>query len=358
MKRILTFLFCSWALFGVAQNIDISEYSQNLALKDTVIVPLHDADQIEPANGMIAETYQIPGYDLYNQYWDVNNLRSVLLTIPFSNDRIMLLLVQSSNNPFQLPCVFDELYLKYGLTKTGIFHPGVDLKVSSQTLIKSCFDGVVRMAKYYGQYGKMVVVRHYNGLETVYAHLDKISVKPGQFVNAGDVIGQAGKTGNTGSDLLHFETRFMNEYFDPELLIDFENEDLYKNTLVLMSKDFRILPLEDVGNISAISQTKPQTVSQFKSSSPSVPQTKPQQTAQNFSRQKDAIVKPPVSDTTHSSAVIQTGSSNSPEYHIVTSGETLYRISVNYHISVEKLMQFNHIQNGDVIKAGQKLRVK
>jgi len=350
MKRILTFLFSCWALLGVAQNIDITEYSQNIALKDTVVVPVHDADQIDPARGMIVETYQIPGYDLYNQYWDVNNLRSTMLTIPFAPDRIMLLLVQSSNNAFQMPCVFDEISLKYGLTKKGVFHPGIDLKVSTQTLVKSCFDGVVRMAKYYGQYGKMVVVRHYNGLETVYSHLDKLCVKPGQIVNAGDVIGQAGKTGNTGSDLLHFETRFMNEYFDPELLIDFDEETLYKNTLVLMSSDFRITALDAIGKVQT-APVKPQPKPAVQPQTPSQPTSQPTQQVQQ--PQKPAV-QPSVSDTAQSVAP----AANTPQYHVVAQGETLYRISVNYHITVDKLMQLNHIQNGDMIKAGQKLRVK
>ena len=65
----------------------------------------------------------------------------------------------------------------------------------------------------------MVVVRHYNGLETLYAHLDKLCVKPGQMLHAGEVIGQTGKSGNAKDYILHFETRFMNEFFDPNLMI-------------------------------------------------------------------------------------------------------------------------------------------
>lgn len=258
-----------------------------------------------------------------------------------------------------MPCVYDEISLKYGMTKKGIFHPGVDLKVASQTLVKSCFDGVVRMAKYYGQYGKMVVVRHYNGLETVYSHLDKVCVKPGQIVNAGDVIGQAGKTGNTGSDLLHFETRFMNEYFDPELCIDFEEETLYKNTLVLMSSDFRITSLDEVGKSQpapASGKPQPKPAAQTQVPVQTLPQKTVNQNVRPVQQTSTSTSQSVTSDTIQNPSPAL--DADSPEYHVVAQGETLYRISVNYHASVEKLMQLNHLKNGDIIKAGQKLRVK
>ncbi len=257
MKRFLL-LLCCFALGSLlAQNVDVTIYSQNVALHDTVKITL-SADQQQTASyPSVSEVYQIPSYDLYDKYWDVENLRSRVLNIPFADDRLMLILVQSANNPFEVPCVFDALLLPYGPTKKSVFHSGVDLKVEPQTLVKSCFDGVVRMAKYYGDYGLMVVVRHYNGLETVYAHLDKLCVKPGQMVNAGDVIGQTGKSGNAKDYVLHFETRFMNECFDPESIIDFNNEALVKNTLVLSSSDLNVIDVNQIGTDKTISTQKP-----------------------------------------------------------------------------------------------------
>lgn len=304
MKRLLTILLCCRIAGLCAQNVDITPNSQNMALHDTLVMPTDNKDSVPISANMIAETYQIPAYELYDHYWDVENLYSRQLTIPFVNERLMILLVQVANHPFQMPCVFDEMLMPYGTTKQGDFHTGIDLKVESKTLVKCCFDGVVRMAKYYGQYGKVVVVRHYNGLETVYAHLDKIYVRPGQIVNAGNVIGRAGQTGNASRPVLHFEIRFMNEYFNPELAIDFENGTLIKNTLVLKPDDFTIPRWDDKDNVSP--------------------------------------------------AAIKTV----PEYHIVKRGETLYRISAIYHISVDRLLEINNLRNGDQIQVGQKLRVK
>jgi len=303
----------------MGQTIDVTEYTQNKALKDTVIVPTDSTLLIlNTTYPSISETYQIPAYSLYDRYWDVNHLRSRALNIPFANDRLMLLLVQDGNHNFVFPCMYDEITLPYGLTKRGDFHPGVDLSVDYQTLVKCCFDGVVRMAKHYGAYGLMVVVRHYNGLETVYAHLDKLCVKPGQMVNAGDVIGQTGKSGNVKEYTLHFETRFMNEPFDPAMMIDFEEEELIRNTLSLAPESFRIVPIDATGAQGA---------------APQIPT--PTKTVLDF-------------DTNNALG----------QYHIVKKGESLYRIAQEYHTSIDRILQLNHLDNPDKISEGQKLRVK
>lgn len=339
MKRIVLFLLCALLCgMAVAQTVDVTAYSQNVSLQDTAVVAVEPSQQLESTYPAITETYQIPSYDLYDQYWDVNHLRSRILNIPFSNDRLMLILVQAANNPFELPCVFDEIMLSYGPNKKGIFHPGIDLKVEPQTLVKCCFDGVVRMAKNYGDYGLMVVIRHYNGLETVYAHLDKICVKPGQIVNAGSVIGQTGRSGNAKDVMLHFETRFMNEFFDPNLIIDFENETLVKNTLVLMSSDLNVLPLEDLGG---------QVLAR-----PSALQAKPQPPAP---KPQPADVKP---QETPSATSLQNAFDGEEEYHVVQKGETLYRIAMNHQTTVDAILKLNNIKNADVISEGQRLRVR
>ena len=188
MKKLTLILLSLLTTTLMAQNLDVTAYSQNITLVDTPAIQQEIPRQLATYPS-ISESYEIPAYSLYQRYWDTANLRSQLLEIPFSNDRLMLMLVQDANNPFVMPCQFDRVRTAYGETKNGNFHPGIDLKTEPQTLVKSCFDGVVRMAKYYGDYGITVVVRHYNGLETVYAHLDKVSVKPNQIVKAGQVIG-------------------------------------------------------------------------------------------------------------------------------------------------------------------------
>ncbi len=114
----------------------------------------------------------------------------------------------------------------------GRIHKGVDLNLHVGDTVRSAFDGRIRITKYEGKgYGYYVVVRHDNGLETVYGHLSRFLVKPNQFVKAGEPIALGGNTGHSTGPHLHFETRFMGLAINPEAIIDFENgvthQDVY-----------------------------------------------------------------------------------------------------------------------------------
>ncbi len=119
-------------------------------------------------------------------------------------------------------------------------HRGVDILLRTGDPIHACFPGVVRIARTMGGYGNVVVIRHENGLETVYGHMSKILVKPRQIVKAGDVIGLGGSTGNSTGPHLHFEVRFQYEPFDPEWLLDFSNYTLRTRRLHLDKTYFGI----------------------------------------------------------------------------------------------------------------------
>lgn len=348
MNRIILAIFAVVPVLMFAQNADITILTQNEALANPGACGAADIDQIAPYP-FFEETYQIPAFSLYDEYWDTSHLRSRAINIPFSNDRLMLMLVQDANNPFAMPCRFENVKTKYGPTKKGDFHPGIDLQTESQTLVKSCFDGLVRVANSYGSYGNMVVVRHYNGLETVYAHLGKLCVKTGQFVNAGQVIGQMGTP--TGSALcnLHFETRLLNEPFDPELIIDFEEEDILQNNIALMSRDFNIVPVDSVK--ARKTQTQPSTAKS--SAKPELDAKQP--TAAEVQKPAEAAPAKPAAGNAETNAQQNT---EDTVYHTVKPGENLYRISLKYNTTVEKILQLNNLPNADRIVEGQRLRVR
>jgi murein DD-endopeptidase MepM/ murein hydrolase activator NlpD len=103
-------------------------------------------------------------------------------------------------------------------------HQGVDIKANFTDTIYAAFDGKVRVSRYdVGGYGNFVVIRHYNGLETVYGHMSRNMVVPNQYVIAGQPIGMAGSTGRSSGVHLHFEMRFCGIALDPQKLISFEN---------------------------------------------------------------------------------------------------------------------------------------
>ena len=121
-------------------------------------------------------------------------------------------------------------------------HRGVDIALHMGDPVRACFGGVVRIARPMGDYGNLVVIRHENGLETVYGHLSRILVKPRQIVKAGDVIGLGGSTGRSTGPHLHFEVRFQYEPFDPEWILDFSNYTLRTRRLHLDKTYFGISP--------------------------------------------------------------------------------------------------------------------
>lgn len=106
------------------------------------------------------------------------------------------------------------------------WHKGTDLALDTGDKVYAAFDGIVRIAGTHNGYGRTVILRHYNGLETLYAHLSKIAFEPNTLVKAGDVIGLGGSTGRSSGPHLHYETRFEGNQFDPENIYDFSNNDI------------------------------------------------------------------------------------------------------------------------------------
>ena len=119
-------------------------------------------------------------------------------------------------------------------------HHGVDIALRTGDPVHAAFSGTVRVATRMGGYGNCVVIRHANGLETLYGHLSKINVATNQPVEAGDVIGLGGSTGNSTGPHLHFECRFLYQTFDPEWILDFNSHSLRTRRLHLDKSYFGI----------------------------------------------------------------------------------------------------------------------
>ena len=127
---------------------------------------------------------------------------------------------------FCMPTTHTKITSKCG-PRWRRMHNGLDIKVYIGDTIRAAFDGRVRMVKYERRgYGKYVVIRHDNGLETIYGHLSKQIVAEDEYVKAGDPIGLGGNTGRSTGSHLHFETRFLGIPINPALMFDFEKQDI------------------------------------------------------------------------------------------------------------------------------------
>ena len=125
-----------------------------------------------------------------------------------------------------MPTPSRKVTSKFG-RRWGRLHAGIDVKDYTGDTIYAAFDGKARIVKYNARgYGYYVVLRHPNGLETLYGHLSKQLIKENQIVKAGEPIGLGGNTGRSYGSHLHFETRVLGLPINPALMFDFENQDV------------------------------------------------------------------------------------------------------------------------------------
>lgn len=191
-------------------------------------------------NTLDLQTLSLPGYtpyfDMYYN-WDTNNIDVYKYDLRKLDQSIPLILLYSDCD-FVKP-VDGKINSKFGW-RGGRVHAGIDFQLSTGDTVYNAFDGVVRLSKYHSGYGNCVIVRHHNGLETLYGHFSKRLVKPGDLVNAGQVLGLGGSTGRSTGPHLHFETRYLGRPINPSYLIDFEADTLVSNLIVLSKESFNV----------------------------------------------------------------------------------------------------------------------
>lgn len=207
-------------------------------------------------------------------------------------------------------------------------HTGVDIKAVPRDTIRAAFAGVVRMSKNYSGYGNIVVIRHYNGLETVYAHAVRNLVAVNDKIEAGDPIALAGRTGRATTEHLHFEVRAGCEHFDPKLLVDPVAMELRPGMLYVRPMGGRIIAYNNEEDVPKLKKTDGGSNAVYKAAAASDP------------------------------SVMAAAEASKAQYHTVRSGETLSHIARRYSTTVKKICQLNNLSNPDRIRLGQRLRVK
>lgn len=210
-------------LVAVAAMVSLSSFSQDLIARQAPIdKKLKTVDSLALQKQIRAEQSEYPALSLYpnwnNQYVHVygNAIIPDTYTIDLTG--------------FHMPTPSTKITSPFG-PRWRRMHNGLDLKVNIGDTIVAAFDGKVRIVKYERRgYGKYVVIRHDNGLETVYGHLSKQLVEENQLVKAGEVIGLGGNTGRSTGSHLHFETRFLGIAINPIYMFDFPKQDIVADT--------------------------------------------------------------------------------------------------------------------------------
>ena len=261
--------------------------------------------------------YKTPGFQqvtgVFDEHWDETTTNPYGIEQANLPSQWSIWLVDSLD---QYHCPFQgSVYYrgKFGVRR-GRRHQGVDLPLKTGDPIYAAFTGKVRMSKYLGAFGNLVVIRHENGLETFYAHLSKRSVEVGDWVNAGDVIGLGGSTGRSTGPHLHFETRYNGFAFDPQWLIDFEKGLLRHRLFVLKKKYFNIYS--------------------------------------NYEQDFEDEMKNEEDDKK------EDAEREAMRWYTIKSGDTLGRIAINNGTTVNAICRLNGIKPTTTLKIGRKIRVR
>lgn len=186
-----------------------------------------------------AEAYEYPAQDLYPEWSNEYAHKYTNVVIPDS------LVIDLTG--FCMPTENTKVNDIFGYRpRRRRMHYGLDVKVERGDTIRSAFDGKVRYVSYQRRgYGHYVVIRHPNGLETLYAHLTKSLVAENEVVKAGDPIGLGGNTGRSTGTHLHFETRLLGKALNPALMFDFPNQDVTGDTYVYLKPKKKVYDPSD-----------------------------------------------------------------------------------------------------------------
>lgn len=300
----LLLFICVQPLLAQEEDDEYNDDETEL-VSDSLVVDSASTEDIQLDNyledflyesGYYFDTTLAPATELYDQ-WNMSKIHPYDAKIDSIADSTVLILADN-NDCFYHPPTVGRKTSGFGVRRWRRrlkFHYGTDLKLYTGDPVYSAFDGIVRIAQYSRSYGYVVVVRHYNGLETIYAHFSKLLVVPGMAIRAGEPIGLGGSTGRSTGAHLHFEVRYKGVAFNPEKIFDFENNKLKSDTLVVDKNLF-----DHIKEVKKITSAK---------------------------------------------------------YHKVKRGETLGHIARRYGTSVSQLKRLNGMR-GTMIRAGQSLRVR
>lgn len=178
---------------------------------------------------------------MYNS-WDTYNLYPYTEKLRKDDDAVKLVLKDDPNFCHFVPPVKGLITSNFGW-RDGRNHNGIDIDLHVWDTVVAAFDGMVRIARFHPGYGRVVIIRHYNGLETLYAHFHRLKVKPGDIVQAGQLIGLGGSSGRSTGSHLHFELRFKGKPINPRSIVDFNNNCLVSDSLLLKKTKWSYTPI-------------------------------------------------------------------------------------------------------------------
>lgn len=304
--------------FAISMLLAVTSTTANaqdlLARQAPVDRKMAAVDTIMLRNITMREELESPSADLYANWDNKYAHRATELPETYKIDL----------RHFTMPTTSRVITSNFG-SRWGRQHKGLDIKVYIGDTIRAAFSGKVRIVRYEaGGYGKYIVIRHNNGLETIYGHLSKQLVEENQEVRSGEVIGLGGNTGRSTGSHLHFETRLCGVALNPALMFDFRAQDVTGDYYAFNKQTY------DSESTNATRLRGKQDSSTYASSDSS----------DDYATNKRTT----------------SGLTDQVSYHKVKKGETLDRIAKKRGVTVEKICKLNHITKKMRLRPGQILR--
>lgn len=311
LNKIKTFAFitllAAFAQPTIAQDLLARQAPVDRKMKAVDTLLLH--------NIIEKENLESPAAQLYNEWDNRYAHRQTALPDSFKIDL----------RHFCMPTPSRVITSNFG-TRWGRQHKGLDIKVYIGDTIRAAFSGKVRIVRYEARgYGNYIVIRHGNGLETIYGHLSKQLVSENQEVRAGDVIGLGGNTGRSTGSHLHFETRLCGVALNPALLFDFRAQDVTGDYYTFRNNSY---------------QSESAEATRLRGKIGNGGYTPDQVRGGVASRRED----------------VEAFNTVQVQYHKVQAGETLNSIARKRGVTVEQICRLSHISKSTKIKPGSILR--
>jgi murein DD-endopeptidase MepM/ murein hydrolase activator NlpD len=304
-------------------NQVVHEDTSSIDEGELMIVEIEEEAQFAGSDNMVSVAS-------YYSVWDTRLLNPYGIKPKDFNEMININLYNEKDGRAWAPMLDRFRLSSHFGWRRGRWHKGTDLALDTGDKVYSAFDGIVRISGTFNGYGRTVLVRHYNGLETLYGHLSKIAFEANTLVKAGDVIGLGGSTGRSSGPHLHYETRYEGNQFDPENIYDFSN-----NQVNIRGQEFTLSPkLYDYlrGKSSLISNIKSvETISE--------------ESLDDHGDEDE--FEEPVPVKTQQKA-----------WYTVRRGDTLGSISRKAGMSVQDLARLNKITVNKKIHPGLRLRIR
>jgi len=336
ISKKLYFALMAMTLFALgvsAQNMQsASNYSKmhsDLLAKQNRV---KDQIRVQEAQKYAADLYEEcePEPDIYTEGWD-SDLVNCYKDANVPNTKVL------DVRHYVMPIKGNYVTSHYGWRpQFGRTHKGIDLRSAVGDTVYSAFSGRVRLTRFErGGYGFYVIVRHENGLETVYGHLSRFLVKPDQYVKAGQPIALSGNTGRSTGPHLHFETRFMGYAINPEAIFDFANRCTHTDTYTFTKSNY----------------TKARDYTPSKRYADKKKATEEKESA---SKSKSSKKEQPIASTKKST---KESRQDSRTTYKVVKGDNLTKIAQNNGMTVAQLKKLNGLTSNNV-EEGKVLRVK